>query len=249
MDALLDAIQQFQRLVKQSRRKRFSIVSHHFYAPKAQSSLAELRKQFLLTKRNYPEEKYPMVAFQIVTLEPLVNKLIEVFPSDAAEMDKLLTEISFKIRSDVSAAIESSKTKSSNLQSSFLPNDLISDSFQVLKQVLWEVNKTYEEACYNSCAAMIRRLFESVIIDVYVRLNMQSKIMDGDDYLRFQGLIGIASSDIRLGLTRNTKKLLPDLKFLGDLGTHNRNALVRATDLDRVRNAIRVGLEELVGKL
>jgi len=52
-----------------------------------------------------------------------------------------------------------------------------------------------------------------------------------------------------LRLTRNTKRILPDLKFFGDLGAHNRMALVRKDDLDRLHQALRAGIEELVQHL
>ena len=42
---------------------------------------------------------------------------------------------------------------------------------------------------------------------------------------------------------------LPELKFFGDLGVHNRMALVRKDDLDRLHNPIRAGVEELVRSL
>ena len=43
--------------------------------------------------------------------------------------------------------------------------------------------------------------------------------------------------------------LADDLKFFGDLGAHNRMALVRKDDLDRLHKALRAGIEELVQHL
>jgi len=73
--------------------------------------------------------------------------------------------------------------------------------------------------------------------------------MRDGDYLEFGALIGKAAAEPKLRLTRNTKRVLPDLKFFGDLGVHNRMALVRKDDLDRLHNQVRAGVEELARNL
>ncbi len=75
------------------------------------------------------------------------------------------------------------------------------------------------------------------------------RIKQDGEYIKFGAMIGKATAEPKLRLTRETKKVLPDLKFLGDLGTHNRMALVRRDDLDRLHNQIRIGVEELVRNL
>lgn len=67
--------------------------------------------------------------------------------------------------------------------------------------------------------------------------------------MKFSDLIGKAVAEGKLRLTKNTKRVLPTLKFLGDLGAHNRMALVRKDDLDRVHEGIRSGVEELARNL
>ncbi len=115
-----------------------------------------------------------------------------------------------------------------------------------MKKVLWEVNRCYDAACYNACAAMIRRLTETLIIEAFEHHGIAGKIKKDGDYLDFSGLIGMAISESKLGLTRNTKRILPDLKFFGDLGVHNRKALVRKDDIDKLHQATRSAIEEFV---
>src|SRR5438552_6504082 len=99
-------IKEFAKLVRTIKKNRFSLASHRFYAPKARAALASLRKNFLMMKRDYPEERFPRVAFQLATIEPLVSKLVELFPSDRNEMLSLLEEISFKVDSDLAAELD-----------------------------------------------------------------------------------------------------------------------------------------------
>ncbi len=240
-------ITEFSRIVRTAKRNRYSLASHRLYAPKARELLARVRKNFLMMKRDYPEERFPRVAFQLAAIEPLVSKLVEIFPSDNSEMLRFLDEITFKVDSDLAAELDAPQaTPLLSTAAPFLPHDLIDDRHRVFLQILWEANRSYDSACYNACAAMIRRLVESLIIEAFERFGIADRIKQSGEYVAFGALIGRAAAEPMLRLTRSTKKVLPDLKFLGDLGAHNRMALVRKDDLDRLHNQIRAAVEELV---
>jgi Domain of unknown function (DUF4145) len=240
LDEILNAL-------RAAKRNRASLSSHSFYSTKVRSALATLRKCFLTLQRDYPSERYPAVAFQLASIEPLLQNMISLYPASATEMLKLADEIAFKVHSDLSAHVEAPPEAIANAGSApYIPNDLIEERHFVLKKILWEVNRCYDSACYNSCAAMIRRLVESLIVQAFERLGIGDKIKKHGDYVDFAELIGKATAESRLGLTRNTKRVLPQLKFFGDLGAHNRNALVRKDDLDRLHEAARSAIEELV---
>jgi hypothetical protein len=235
------------KVLRTAKRNRISLASHSFYSTKVRSALASLRKSFLGLQRDYPPERFPRVAFQLATIEPLLHQMVSLYPAPPTEMLKLADEIAFKVQSDLAAEIEAPESIP-NLTSSipFIPNDLIEERDYILKKVLWEINRCYEAACYNSCAAMIRRLVENLIIMAFEHHGIADSIKNGDDYIDFSDLIGKATAESKLGLTRNTKRILPDLKFYGDLGSHNRNALVRKDDLDKLHQATRSAIEELV---
>lgn len=241
---MLDDIIKALRVAK---RNKVSLASHSFYSTKVRRALAGVRKEFLGLQRDYPQERYPRVAFQLATIEPLIQQLTTIYPAPSTEMLKLADEIAFKTRSDLAAEIEAVGTQTSASGSvAFIPNDLIDDRHGVLKRVLWEINRCYDAACYNGCAAMIRRLVESLIVQGFEHHAIANRIKRDGNYVDFSELIGKAVSETKLGLTRNTKRILPDLKFFGDLATHNRRALVRKDDLDRLHHAIRSAIEELV---
>lgn len=235
------------KALRVAKRNRVNLSSSSFYSTKVRTALAKLRKSFLSLQRDYPPERFPKVAFQLATIEPLLQRMITIYPAYPIELIQLTNEIIFKAQSDLAAELEATETTltpSSSLP--FIPNDLIEERYYVLKKVLWEINRCYDAACYNSCAAMIRRLTETLIIDAYEHHNLHAIIVEGDgDYLGFKDLIGRALGQPEFKLTRETKRILPDLKFFGDLGAHNRMALVRKQDLDRLHNAIRVAIEEL----
>lgn len=235
------------RVLKTARKNNVTLSSHSFYSQKARSALAALRKAFLHIQRDYPQERFPKVAFQLATMEPMIQKLVSIYPAKPSEMLRLLEDIQFKAESELAAELEAPEANPTlSTDTPFLPEDLVEDRQFVLKRVLWEVNRGYDAACYNSCAAMIRRLVENLIIEAFDHHGLTSVIQKNGEYMDFGDLIGKAMAEPRLRLTRNTKKILPDLKFFGDLGAHNRMALVRKPDIDRLHNALRAAIEELV---
>lgn len=249
-DNFVAALKEFEKVLQAAVKNRYSIATHRVYGPKARAALAALRKHFLMLKRDYPDQRFPRVAFQLATLEPLISKVVELFPSEPREIQRLIAEIDFKVDSDLAAELEAPEaTASLSPAVPFLPNDLIGDRYGVLQKILWEANRCYDAACYNACAAMMRRLVENLIIEAFERHAIADRIKHNGEYLDFGSLIGKASAEPVLRLTRNTKRTLPDLKFFGDLGTHNRMALVRKDDLDRLHNALRAGIEELLQHL
>src|SRR5438094_2960725 len=167
-EAFTEGVETFSKLLRTAKKNRLSLASHAFYGPRARAALAKIRKSFLMMKRDYPEERFPRVSFQLETIEPLLSKLIAIFPEDPKGMLQLLDEIAFKVSSDLSAEFDSAQaTPLTSGTAPFLPGDLVTDRYPVLQNILWEVNRSYDVACYNSCAAMIRRLVESLIIEAF----------------------------------------------------------------------------------
>ena len=238
------------KALRAAKRNKVNLSSSSFYGTKVRSSLASLRKSFIAMQRDFPAERYGKVAFQLATIEPLLQQMITLYPASSSELLALAEEISFKTESDLAAELEATATTLAPSSSGpFVPNDLIEDRHFILKKILWEVNRCYDTACYNSCAAMIRRLTESLIVQAFEKHGIDAKIKKDDEYLPLSELIGKAIAEPKLGLTKNTKRILPDLKFFGDLAAHNRRALVRKDDLDKLHQATRSAIEELVNNI
>lgn len=236
-------------IIQKALRHRFGIGSHPTYAPRARTALAGIRKSFILLQRNFPPERFPGVAFQLSSIEPLVAKLVEIFPSDIKGMKRLLDEIAFKLNSDLAAELELPESKPlSSSGVDFVPDDIVEGKHHVPKKILWEANRCYDAACYNACEAMLRRLIEILIIGAFEHHNLGDKIKKGGEYLEFGALIGKAAAEGALKLGRETKRVLPDLKYFGDAGAHGR-VIVRKKDLDRLHNQVRGAVEELARNL
>ena len=237
-------------VVKVARKNGFRLNNHAFYSPRANAALAGVRKGFLILKRDYPADRFASIAYQLSSIEPLVTRRVEIFPSDLDGMKRLLEEIEFKIKSDLAVEFEHPSSKPlSTPNTEFLPNDMIEEKHFVPKKLLWEVNRCHDAACYNACAALLRRLIENLIIGAYERHGIADRIKKDGDYIEFGALIGKAAAEPILKLGRETKRVLPDLKFFGDLGAHGRMSVVRYADLERLHNQTRIAVDELARNL
>ncbi|MEO7660185.1 MAG: hypothetical protein ABIV48_11275, partial [Pyrinomonadaceae bacterium] len=62
----------------------------------------------------------------------------------------------------------------------------------------------------------------------------------------FGGLLLYIESDKSINLSRNGLQGLRDFKQLGDLSAHNRRFNATKSDIERIRDGMRVAVEELV---
>ena len=65
-------------------------------------------------------------------------------------------------------------------------------------------------------------------------------------FLMLNGLAGVFEKDTAFNVSRNGMQGLRDFKKLGDLSAHNRRFNARKYDIDRVRDGLRVIVEELL---
>lgn len=133
------------------------------------------------------------------------------------------------------------------LSDSVLPRSLFVATRGYIERLVEQVNRGYDSELFDCSAVLCRRLVETLIIEVYEAKGRANEIKDDQGhFLRLGGLVSIVEKDASLDLGRNTKKTLRDLKALGDLSAHNRRFSAQRADIDRLRDGIRAGTEELL---
>lgn len=130
---------------------------------------------------------------------------------------------------------------------SVLPLTLVRSTRGYIEKVTSQLNASYDYSLYDCCAVMCRRLLETLIIETYEHRGTADLLKNPDgDYRMFSGLLGVVESDRSLSLGRNSLQGLKDFKKLGDLSAHNRRFNAQQDDIDRVRDGLRVAVEEFV---
>jgi hypothetical protein len=116
-----------------------------------------------------------------------------------------------------------------------------------IERIAIQANGSYEHQWYDSCSVMIRRLVETVIIELYEARGREGEIKNSSgDFLMLSGLVDAVLADKSWNLGREVKKTLPEIKSLGDRSAHTRRYIATKQDVDKVISGLRVVVEELL---
>jgi hypothetical protein len=135
------SITNLSKAIRTASRRSVRLDSNSFYSTKVRSELASFRKSFLALRDKYPQDRFQSVAFQLSSIEPLVDKVFSSYPSSPDDMLASTSELSLKVDSDLAHALENANAEPlvSNTVP-LIPNELILPKHFVLKKILWEIN-------------------------------------------------------------------------------------------------------------
>jgi hypothetical protein len=124
---------------------------------------------------------------------------------------------------------------------------LVRETRGYLEKITHQINGTYSNGWYDACAVMIRRLIETLIIEVFEKHGIANNIQNQNgDFYYLSDLISATLSENTWNLTRNAKQALPKLKDIGDKSAHSRRFNAVRNDIDKINSEIRVVVQELV---
>lgn len=128
-----------------------------------------------------------------------------------------------------------------------VPFTLVRDTRGYLERITHQINGTYTNGWYDSCAVMIRRLIETLIIESFENNNIAQAIKKpSGDFYYLSDLISKTLNETSWNLSRNTRQALPKLKDIGDKSAHSRRFNAVRNDIDKINSEIRVVVQELV---
>lgn len=115
-----------------------------------------------------------------------------------------------------------------------------------IENIVDQVNGTYEKAWFDACAVMLRRLFETLIIDFHIEQGLDENIKVGGEFVPLGNLIEAAKSESKLSLTRDSKRLLPRVKSLGDKSAHSPTFNAKRTTIEKLSKDALLDLDAMV---
>ena len=128
-----------------------------------------------------------------------------------------------KIKRDISGLVGPSEDGTIAHSQSVVPKALFRNTRGYVERISNQINGTYEMGWFDACAVMIRRLVETLIIEVFENHNISSRIKNpNSDFLYLNDLIDFTLSEQSWNLSRNTKSSLRKLKSIGDKSAHSR---------------------------
>lgn len=128
-----------------------------------------------------------------------------------------------------------------------LSRTLVKNTRGYIESVVNQINGTYANAWYDACAVMIRRLIETLIIEVFEHHGIANKIKTPTgDFFYLSELIPRTLSEGKWNLGRNAKKALPRLKSVGDRSAHDRRFNATHDDIYKIIDDLRDSVQELL---
>ena len=116
-----------------------------------------------------------------------------------------------------------------------------------LEKITHQLNGSYDQGWYDACAVMMRKLIETLIIDVFEERGIAPKIQTlAGDFVQLEALVGKVTGEATWNLSRTTKQTLSDVKKLGDNSAHGRRFAAHRGDIDGLRIGFRAAVQELI---
>ena len=116
-----------------------------------------------------------------------------------------------------------------------------------VKKISDQMNSCYDNSLYDACLVMMRKLFETLIIECFEKYSIQSEIKNSEnEYYYFSELINRFLTSTKWEVSRNFKKNISVIKKYGDLSAHNRRFFARKNDINTFKFELRQCLQEIV---
>jgi hypothetical protein len=128
------------------------------------------------------------------------------------------------------------------------PIILLDNTRGYILRVAEQASVCYNIGMYDASLVMIRKLLETLIIECFERYGIESNIKGHNgNYFFLSDLIGeFFNSACKWSVSRNTSQSLPKIKSLGDLSAHNRRFNAKKSDIDKIKDDLRIVIEDLV---
>lgn len=129
----------------------------------------------------------------------------------------------------------------------YFPIELFNNTRGYLVTIASQAASCYDNSLFDACSVITRKLLEVLIIEAFERYKIESKIKNSSgNFLYLSDLIDAFKADTTWNIGRNVKDSLPKLKKMGDLSAHNRRYIAKKPDVDKLKDDLRIVLEELV---
>lgn len=170
-------------------------------------------------------------------IEPIIN---------AQQLDRAIDLVK-KLRSDAPKRFLPPSEGTRSASESILPFAMVRGTRGYIEKVTNQINGCYEKGWFDSCAVMMRRLLETLVIECFEKHGIAATIKDANgDFLFLRDLIAKVLQETAWNLGRNVKGALPRLKDIGDKSAHSRRYNALRQDIDKLSTDFRDVCQELL---
>lgn len=231
-------------VTKTATKNNKSLSGSSFYGKKFHTLLVEISRQEitlrkLITAAGLQDCQGEKFTPYIVTLKSPT--------APASQKTEALKQLRLFCKSELLPRLESLTVNPVPETEQVLPMAVVQGTRGYIEEIVLQANGCYEHQWYDACAVMIRRLVETLIIELYEAKGKAADIQDKDNnFFMLSVLIDKVTADRSWNLGRETKAALPLIKSIGDRSAHNRRYLAKKPDIDKVLHGLRVVADDLL---
>jgi len=145
---------------------------------------------------------------------------------------------------------EVDKPAEHKLTNSLFPLSIFDNTKGYLVAYSKEASICYDYGLFTSCLFMLRKIAETLIIELYESKNIQSKIKNAKgDYFQLSDLITAVTNEPTWKVTKIVKENLPKIKLLADSSVHSKRFSAKQSDIDGIKTNVRIAFEELISHI
>lgn len=175
-------------------------------------------------------------------------ELIEGVTASVTERKSALRSLTLECRGVLLPRLAANGEPAEPRSAHLCPPQVVAKTRGYIESVARQANGCYEQGWWDACSVMLRRLVETLLIEVYEHHGWEARIKDPNGhYLALGDMISVVSADTALKLSSESRKTLPKVKQLGDRSAHNRRFVAKQPDVDAVAGGLRVLVADLVG--
>lgn len=127
------------------------------------------------------------------------------------------------------------------------PINIFDNTRGYLERFAHEALCAYDFSLFNCCFFMLRKILETLIIELFERHGIEGKIKNASGgYLFLSDLITKLVAENTWHLTKIVREDIPKIKKLADSSVHSKRFSARKVDIDNIKTELRIILEELV---
>ena len=200
------------------------------------TELIEKYKEFGYSQPNSSRLKANLIKSKIIKNEKPRNRLLEFIPVVLEELEK-----------DCGNNWKDIETIPSD-------NELLDEvkfcgKRSFLTKLIKQINVTYGSNCYDACAILLRRLFEIVLVLCFQRHDIEEEITKADgSHKMLEGITKAAIGNKTLNISKRITDNLEVFREVGNNSAHSITYIATKKDIDDIKIAYRVMLEDLYNK-
>lgn len=125
--------------------------------------------------------------------------------------------------------------------------DIFADTRHYHKAVAKQMLQCFDLGLYDASLVMMRKLFETLIIECFERHEIENEIKDSNGvFLYLSDLIPKFVNSTKWNVSRNFESSIKKVKKYGDLSAHNRRFIAKKSDFNDLKFEIRQAVQEII---